>query len=285
MKLKHILILSALIIFSGIIFYFGWIQIKLPNNTYGIAFTKSSGYINHIYEPGKFSWSKEKLIPGNFKLLKFNLFTQQLDINEQGQLPSGNIYSEYLPGEPDFSYQFNYYLSYSIKLSSFPKMVSDMNLIPDQMPDKYKEISSGIQFFVSDFYKNKAVDANYSVNSFYSGLDLSNELLILLSKKYPFLNFSEFIPSYIKIPDAILYNKAKEIYLYSIELENKVISETKIKIAEQKILDNANFETLTKYGQLLKDYPSLIDLFSVIDFNSDTIFPKLNIELPENIVD
>ncbi len=282
MKIKHILILSALILISGTIFYFGWIQIKLPNNTYGIAFTKSSGYLNHLYEPGKFSWSREKLIPGNFKLLKFNLLTQQLEINEHGQLPSGNIYSEYLPGEPDFSYQFNYLLVYNINLSSFSKMVSDFNLIPDQMSDKYKELNTGIQFFVSDFYKNKAVDVNYSVNSFYNSNEVSKELLTLLSKKYPFLNFIDFIPSYIKIPDAKLYNKAKEIYISSIELENKIISETKIKIAEQKILDNANFETLKKYGQLLNEYPSLIDLFSVIDFDSETIFPKLNIELPED---
>ena len=285
MKLKQILIILILILFSGIIFYLGWIQIKLPKNTYGIAFTKSSGYMDKYFEPGKFSWSFQKIIPGNFELLKFNLITQHLEINEKGQLPSGNIYSKYLPGNPDFSYEFKYFLTYSIQLSNFPKMVSKFNLTPDQMPEKYKELNADIQLSISDFYKNKAMDANYSVNSFYNSSELSKELLNILKNKFPSLIFFEFVPSSIKIPDAVLYNKSKEIFLSSIELENKVLSETKIKVAEQEIIDNANFETLKKYGQLLNEYPSLIDLFSVIDFDSDTIFPKLNIDLPEDNID
>lgn len=284
MKFKQILILSFLIIISGIIFFFGWIQIKLPHNTYGIAFTKSNGYLNKVYEPGKFSWSPANLIPGNFNLLRFNVIPQQLEIKEQGELPSGNIYSGYLPGEPDFSYEFNYYLTYIINLATFPKMVSDLNLSPDQMQKKYNELNANIQLFISNYYKSKAVDTNYALNLFYNSTDLSQELISSLSSNFPLLDFLEFIPSEIKIPDAILYNKAKGIYLASIKLQNEVISESKIKVAEQEILDNANFETLKKYGELLNEYPSLIELFSVIDFNSETIFPKLNIELPEEVI-
>ena len=275
MKLKQILIIIILIIFSVAIFYFGWIQIKLSENTYGIAFTKSSGYLRQIYEPGKFSWDIRKLIPGNFKLLKFDLFLQQIDINEEGQLPSGLIYSEYLPGKPDFSYQFKYYLTYSINLNNFPKLVSDLNLDPEQMPKIYIEKKADIQLFISDFYKNKAMDTNYGIDFFYNSREMSNELVVLLSKNFPLLIFENFIPSIIRIPDPILYNKAKKTYLASIDLQNKIISETKIKIAEQEIIDNSNFDTLKKYGELLKQYPSLIDLFAVIDINSDTIFPKL----------
>ena len=281
MKLKQILILLIIVLFSGIIFYFGWIQIKLPKNTYGIAFTKFSGYLDHLFEPGKFSWSPEKLIPGNFELLKFNLSPQLLEINDQGQLPSGSVYSEYLPGKPDFSYIFNYYLTYSINLSKFPKMVADLKLSPDKMENKYNEFNADIQLYISNFYKNKAVDGDFAIDFFYSSTELSEELFSLLSTNFPTLEFIEFIPKYFKIPDAILYNKAKQIYLSSIELQNKVISESKLKAAEQEILDNANFETLKKYGELLNEYPSLIEFFSVIDFNSETIFPKIEIESSE----
>jgi len=283
MKLKQIIIILFLVIISGIIFYFGWIQIKLPKNTYGIAFTKSSGYLNKLYEPGKFSWSPSKLIPGNFELSRFVIIPQQLEISEKGELPSGSVYSEYLPGKPDFSYEFDYYITYIINLTNFPKIVSDLKLTPDQLGKKYNELNADIQLYISNFYKSKAVDSNSTLNSFYNSTELSQELTKLLSSKFPQLDFLDFVPSYIKIPDAILYTKAKGIYLTSIELQNKVLSESKIKVAEQEILDNANFETLKKYGELLNDYPSLIELFSVIDFNSETMFPKLNIELPEEI--
>jgi len=283
MKLKQIFILIILILFSGIIFYLGWIQIKLPENTYGIGFTKSNGYLNKIYEPGKFSWDIRKVIPGNFTLLKFNLYSQHLEIDEQGNLPSGNIYSDYLPGAPDFSYHFNYFLSYNNDLSFFPEIVSELKLSPDQMKNFYIEQNANIQLYISDFLINKATNSNYSVDFFYNSSDLSKEILTLLSNQFPFILFTEFIPSKIVVPDAVLYNKAKEIYLASINLQDKVISETKIKVAEQEIIDNANFETLKKYGELLKLYPSLIDLFAVIDINSDTIFPQLNIESPDVI--
>ena len=283
MKLKHILLLSFFILISGTIFYFGWIQIKLPENTYGIAFTKSNGYLDKIYEPGKFSWDFRKLIPTNFKLLKFKLSAQQLEIDEQGQLPFGNIYSEYLPGSPDFSYHFRYFLTYEIKLDHFPAMVANFKLDPDQMAQRYKAINASIQLFIADFYKKKSEDSYYSIKLFESSNEILNELLPVMSKNFPTLEIIEFIPVEISIPDVELFSKAKEIYLSSLEIENKIISESRLKIAEQEIRDTANFETLKKYGELLNEYPSLIDFFSVIEINCDSIIPKLNLEIPSNI--
>lgn len=283
MKIKHILILSVFILISGIIFYFGWIQIKLPENTYGIAFTKSNGYLNKIYEPGKFSWDYRKLIPGNFKLLKFKLSAQQLEIDEQGQLPFGNIYSEYLPGSPDFSYHFRYFLTYSIKLDHFPTMVENFLLDPDQMPLRYKAINADIQLFISEYYKELAESSAYPIDIFYSNNEIVNKLGPALSKNFPALDIIEFIPVEISIPDALLYIRAKEIYLESIKIENNSISESRLIIADQKIRDAANFETLKKYGELFTEYPSLIDFFSVIEINCDSIIPKLNLEIPDDI--
>lgn len=282
-KLKHILLLTACILISGTVFYFGWIQIKLPENTYGVAFTKSDGYLDKIFEPGKFSWDYRKLIPTNFKLLKFKLSAQQLEIDEQIELPNSNIYSEYLPGTPNFTYHFKYFLTYSINPETFARMVSEFRLEPDQLHQRYKVINADIHFFVVEYYKNKAKKSNYSMKLFDSNSEISNKLLSALSKNFPALNFKNFIPAEISIPDTALYEKAKEIYLLTLELENRVISKSRILIAEQEIIDTANFETLKKYGELLNEYPSLIDFFSVIEINSDRIIPKLNFNLPADI--
>ncbi len=282
MKLKHIIILILLLLISALIFYFGWIQIKLPENTYGIAFTKSKGYLNKIYEPGKFSWEFQKLIPGNFKLLKFKLYSQQLDINEQIELPSGSIYSEYLPGKPNFSYRLKYFLAFKIKPDKFPLLVEESGLSPDQMDRKYKLITADIESFISNFYKSKSHNTSISIDGSYKSDENSKELLSALTKEYPYLSFSSFIPENIVIPDIVLYKKAKELYFASLELQNDIISKTKTKIAEQEIIDNANFETLKKYGELLKEYPSLIDLFSVINIDASGIIPQPNLELPKN---
>ncbi len=280
MKIKHILLLLVLISISGAVFYFGWIQIKLPENTYGIAFTKSNGYLDKIYEPGKFSWDYRKLLPSNFKLLKFKLSAQQLEIDQQSELPLGDIYSEYMPGTPSFSFHFKYFLTYVIKPDSFPSMVAEFRLEPDQMKSQYKTINADIQLFIVEYYKNKVKESNHSINFFDTGSESSDELSASLFSNFPSLDFKEFIPVNISVPDMVLYEKAKELYISSLELENKIITETRIKIAEQEVRDTANFETLKKYGELLNEYPSLIDFFSVIKINCDSIIPKLNLETP-----
>jgi len=282
MKLKHIIILILIILISTVVFYFGWIQIKLPENTYGIGFTKTNGYLKDIYEPGKFSWELKKLIPGNFKLLKFKLYSQQLNVNKQIQLPSGKIYSDYLPGKPDFSFCLKYFLTFQIKPNDFPLLVKELSLNPDQMDQKYKSMTADIELFISNYYKNKAQNTNIFADVFYKSDELSTELLSSLSKEYPHLSFSKFIPVNIVIPDTVLYKKAKELYYASLDMQNNIISKTKTKIAEQEIIDNANFETLKKYGELLKQYPSLIDLFSVMNIDASGIIPQPNLELPKN---
>ena len=162
-------------------------------------------------------------------------------------------------------------------------MVKDFKLDPDQMSQRYKAVNASIKLFIADFYKRKAENSNYSIKLFQSSDEILNELLPSLSKSFPALEIIEFIPVEISIPDVILFSKAKEIYLLSLELENRVISESRIKIAEQEIKDTANFETLKKYGELLNEYPSLIDFFSVIKINCDSIIPRLNLEIPSHI--
>jgi hypothetical protein len=282
MKIKYTILLSAIILISGTVFYFGWIQIQLPENTYGIAFTKSNGYLEKVYEPGKFSWEVRKLIPTNFKLLKFKITSQQFEINHNQQLPNSDIYAEYLPGSPVFSYNLKYFISYKLRLETLPGFVEKYGLSPEQLPERYKVINSDIQLFISNYLINSLKPSDKILEN---EKNISKDIIIALNKNFPVLEIFEFIPSTIIIPDSDLYSKAKELYLSSIEMENKVISESKLKIAEQKIRDNANFETLKKYGELLTQYPELIEFFAVIDFDGDSIIPDLSLDILEKPVE
>ncbi|MBL7006996.1 MAG: hypothetical protein ISR78_07955, partial [Spirochaetia bacterium] len=65
---KLIIILSILLIISAVIFYFGWIQLKLEKDTYGVIFTKTGGYHDKVLVSGQFAWSAAALIPKNVEL-------------------------------------------------------------------------------------------------------------------------------------------------------------------------------------------------------------------------
>ena len=145
---------------------------------------------------------------------------------------------------------------------------------------RYKAIDADIQLFIVEYYQNISLESNNTIKLFDNNHEITSELLSALVKNFSSLDFKEFIPVAISLPDTTLYNRAKDFYLSTLELENEVISESRIKIAEQEIRDTANFETLKKYGELLTEYPSLIDFFSVIEINCDSIIPKLNLEIP-----
>ena len=280
MKLKYIIFIVVFVLSAAFIFFFGWIQIKLPVNTYGVAFTKSGGYLDKVYEPGKFSWDFRKLIPGNFRLLKFELKTRQLNINYQGDLPSGKTYSEYLPNSPDFSFKFNYLLSYGIRPKKLPDMVDKYKLTPDQITIRYNAIDAELQSFITSFYIEKQRLSDSVGIPYDNNKETTEEVKKVLSGQFPDLEIYEYIAYEISLPDIRLYNKGRDIYLHSLDNENRIISESRTKIAEQEIRDAANFETLKKYGELLTEYPALIDFFSVIEINCDSIIPKVNIDLP-----
>ncbi|MCF6334199.1 MAG: hypothetical protein L3J12_00460, partial [Spirochaetales bacterium] len=171
--------------------------------------------------------------------------------------------------------------TYSIKPGNFAKMVSKYKMTPEQMPQRYNAIEAELQTFITSFYFEKQRLASSGISLFDNNTETVNEIRNALVSQFSDLEIYEYIPYEISIPDILLYNKAKEIYLKSLESENRIIYESRAIIAEQEIRDAANFETLKKYGELLTEYPSLLDFFSVIEINCDSIIPKINIDLPK----
>jgi hypothetical protein len=53
---KFIFLFIILLIAGGCAFFFGWIQILIPAETYAVAFTKTGGFDDEVIEPGKFVW-------------------------------------------------------------------------------------------------------------------------------------------------------------------------------------------------------------------------------------
>jgi len=83
--------LIILIIVGGVGFYFGWIQIQLPANTFGVIFTKTNGYEASVVRPGTFEWRWQRLLPTNLTLYTYTLAPQSTNVTVAGTLPGLSI--------------------------------------------------------------------------------------------------------------------------------------------------------------------------------------------------
>ncbi len=260
---KFIITFIILLIFSGVIFYFGWVQILLPPNTYAVIHTKTSGFDKNVTVSGKFSWRIEKLIPTNMTIYIFNIEPIYIILPEiKGQLPSAEIYSSVLESKPDFNYTLNLSLSFSLELETLPILVSKHGLKPDNLEEWYNEKSEIISQYIVSYIKNNPTlfyDFEYIEQLHDSLLQISSLAYITIDNIY--LNNIDF-------PDLDLYYTAKQIYFDLIEA--KEIRDIDA-INEEKI----NLLKLEEYGQLLTKYPILLKYLYLNELSDEEIINEI----------
>lgn len=279
---KFIILFIIIVILGGTAFVAGWLQIFIPPDTYCVAFTKTGGFDTYITEPGTFSWRWERLIPTNMTLFKFKLQPIRRDVALKGELPSGTIYSTVLPGEPDFTYNLNLSISFMLKPSALPDLVSKHNLRPDTIDQWYKTLVNSAFHYVS-----KQLLTLNNIKNYYSSSDVTFKLKNTVDKEYPFLEISDISINDMSLPDIDLYKKAKNIYFSLIdaqaESQKNIIKKSEGDKLSQMISENKEkqkIETYKEYGKLLNDYPILLKYFSLQKgSNGDLKIP--DIKLPE----
>jgi hypothetical protein len=100
---KLLILLPVLIIITAVVFYFGWIQLKVDKDHYGVVFTKISGYREYPVVPGKFAWSAGALLPKNLQIISVPASARTVRIDASGGLPSHADYSSVTAGGADFT--------------------------------------------------------------------------------------------------------------------------------------------------------------------------------------
>ncbi|MCD6123304.1 MAG: hypothetical protein J7K04_15840 [Spirochaetales bacterium] len=279
---KFIIMFIILVVLGGAAFIAGWIQIFIPADTYCVAFTKTGGFDKQVTEPGKFSWRWERLIPTNMTLFKFKLKPVQRDIELKGELPSAGIYSTVLPGQPDFTYNLNLSISFLLKPSVLPELVSKQNLRPDTIDQWYKTMANSAFHYISEQLLTLK-----DIKSYYSSDDIAAVLKTTVEKEFPSIQVSDISVNSMLLPDIELYNKAKTIY-FSLadahaESQKNIIKESEGDKVNQMVSENKEkrkIETFKEFGKLLNDYPILLKYFSLQkSYNGELKMP--DIKLPE----
>lgn len=249
--------LFALIIIAFLmgtaVFFVGWTQFRLKNDTFGILISKTGGISQKPVKSGIFVWNWEFLIPTNARLECFPLNDISISKNYTGKLPSSDLYAKTINSENPFTY----YMNFTAKVHVPPERI--LSLLNDGKISNAKDLNTYIDSAVEELCteavvsliskKIKQQDFMPSPKDLQEILDSS-----VATKRFSDLVFTDFTLNSYELPDYKLYITARDYYLKA--LYKLVESElTRVDLSPAGIISNikeinSNFEKPVPTGTL-----------------------------------
>ncbi|MCL1818303.1 MAG: hypothetical protein FWG35_05175 [Spirochaetaceae bacterium] len=255
---KFVVFFILLLGLAGTGFYFGWVQIAIPPQSQGVIFTKTGGWDATAVQPGVFAWRWEKLIPGNFTLYLYPDTTHTGEIELRGSLPSAEAYALVLDGNPSFGYTLRFSVSYRVRNGYFPVLAKEHGVLPEAFDEWLASLRTGIaakgSAAVAAWFEKTSDPAPEETEK-----RLAESITALFAADYPFLEITGFAPTELSLPDTALYAKARELYLARAESRKDALRESAREMTLRTLREEARWENLKKYGELLTQYPVLLD--------------------------
>lgn len=279
-RIKRTFILLLIIAAAGAVFYFGFYQFQLPADNYGVIFTKYTGdsWNHDVIKPGSLRIEWQGLIPMNMKIERFKLTPVKNSLSIEGKLPSSEIYSIYLEGSPDFSYSYNFDLSYTVKPDSLAELAAEDFLREENFTEWLSDTETSMTADAVNFIRRKAEDYDYMNKISYNYRLMEGDLIDSLSETYGYIEFISFTPVEINFPDLSLYAEGRRQYFEVERFQSNIEQAAMEKTSNRLVEESAKLEVLEKYGELFAKYPALIDYYAIFQSDGKEMIP--NIELP-----
>jgi len=251
----------VLAIIAGLVLFFGWAQLGIPPDGYGVIRSKTHGLYPRIVQPGEFQWIWYKLIPTNTKTTVLHLYPVNHAFTAESTLPSGRIYSTFAGIKGDFSWRINGAISFSINPDAIIPLFSANTINSQEDLTSYeKDIAGQIEGLIQRYIEQE---------------DLSGEVETLLKdgenpwfekeimKQFPFLNNLSLRVKSAKFPDFELYRQAKALYENYMTIQKEYASGNIRDRAKDRIDAMFRFDELELYGELLTKYPILLEYMAL----------------------
>jgi hypothetical protein len=259
---KLIFFFVILLILGGTAFFFGWMNLFVPANSYAVMVSKTNGFDEELIGPESgFVWRWQNLIPTNMSLRIFSLDENSTEISSKGTFPSGEVYAQAAPLTPNFSYDLKFTVSFRLRPASLISLVKNENLSAETLDafyDKRKE-AVGAAILSGIFLLNEKGEAGLLKNP--GGLE--KELVAQIRDRFTDIEITRITPQgELKIPDPVIYYEARKNYLALLE-EQKNIEIEKMRRARDlfqrdDIVFERSLSQLQRYGELFNKYPVLL---------------------------
>jgi len=255
---KALVTLIVLAVLGGVVFYFGWVQIRLPGDACAVIFTKTGGFDRRVTLPGTFSWRWERLIPTNFTLYRYSLVPYRTRVEVRQLLPSAELYSGVLPDKPDFSIRAVADLEFAIRPESLPGLLEREQLYPENLPEYYRATADALGSSLAELAAKGglAPGALAGAEPAFRGE---------LAARYPHLALLRVELRDTRLPDDGLYELARDSYRSLVSRRDRARDAAEAALTGERARDAlarerqaASLESLAAYGELLDKYPILL---------------------------
>lgn len=257
---KAIVILVLLILVAGTAFYFGWVQFQLPPGTVGVIFTKTSGWDSDVVEAGQFAWRWEALLPTNLTLYVVDADPVTVGVLRTGSLPSGSLYGGFLEGSPTFEYEVRFDVTYRVAPGELPRLIEEGVIEGSEISVWYDRMNESIESRALDLV-SEAMESASEASSGERISRFAESMERRLSAALPEVEVVSVSPRRISVPDMDLYREARNLYFAAMEARRDAIQEAMAATSTTEVLEEARLGTLRRYGEVLSEYPVLLDYF------------------------
>lgn len=229
---KFLISLFILIIFSAVVFFFGWTQYRVKPEEFGVVISKTDGIDETPVENGKFSWYWQFLLPTNAVIKTFNVEPVFVTKQIKGTLPSGDFYASYNPKET-FDYSFEFSMSLTVSEYDVIQLLKENKISnQDDLQQFINHSADTIAQLAADFYLKKIQE-----NPKFRLESVKRDELLRAIKFYedcPLIELMNFSLISSKVPDFELYDKLKMRFFENpVEIKNEINTEVQSEVEQQ----------------------------------------------------
>lgn len=258
--MKALLVLLLVVIFCGAGFFIGWIQPQLPANSYAVLHTKTNGVEDDVIQAGEFTWRWQRLIPKNTTLHVFELAPFRTEVEMTGTLPSGVLYSDYLPDTPDFSFDISFAITLTLVPEELPMLVSEHGITGESVQSWYESEAQFLAQMATEFILQIEDPADL-----YDAGRISEQLRSHVQYAGEAVEVIDIRPVVIHLPDLDLYLAAKQAFMEISRAQKEARTAAIRQLEPQRERERQTIAMLQEYGRLLSEYPVLVDFIGVLE--------------------
>jgi hypothetical protein len=257
---KFITFFIVLLIASGAVFYFGWIQFAVPADKYGVMVSKTGGVHPRAIRRGEFAWRPERLLPTNTRIMLFAAEPLRTTQTIEGELPSARLYSEWLKlatadsnkeNTADFSYSVTFSVAAAARAESLAALYEHGDITDQDSLDAFlsQKCHEAARLACQALIDQKAVDSVFLAE-------------LAAQSAFSDVAITTLYVEHARIPDMELYARARESHGGYRNQVNTALSALAQEHAYSAMKSGIAMDQLEKLGELMQKYPSLLELLT-----------------------
>jgi hypothetical protein len=259
-----------ILILGGAAFFFGWAQFRVPPGSYGVMRSKTHGVDPVVLREGEFRWFWYAVIPTNVEIAVFTPHQVERPVSITGSLRSGGIYASFAGIEADFSYEYSGSVSFMVNPGKMPFLMTQRGIANQEDLAALEQRTAGeIASFSALRLEEYAGESEERLEPIVE--KLKGDIL----QAYPYIENLYCSIRLTRSPDFALYRSVRKIYEDYLAEQQRTLAASISSSAQKHIDARLRFDELAKYGELLTQYPILLQ-YLALEKGEGREMPALN---------